>query len=102
MDAYSFPNAHLSTESAEDHAGRPCTLKDIKGHPKTLDCASLLRDLNRLRVPNAQTILLPAYSRSLHDPVPDSVAVSPECQVVIVEGKAQTDVFGCPELRSTP
>lgn len=91
MDAYSFPNAHLSTRPAEDHIGRPCTLKDIKGHPKTLDCASLLRDLDRLRAPNAQTILLPAYSRSLHDPVPDCVAVSPECQVIIVEGKTSIE-----------
>lgn len=86
MDAYSYPNAQLSAQSAEDHLGRPCTLKDIKGQPKTLDCASLLRDLERLRLPNAQTILLPAYSRQLHDPVPDCVAVAPECRLVIVEG----------------
>lgn len=87
MDAYSFPNAYLSTGPAEDHIGRPCTLKDIKGHPQTLDCAAFLQDLRHLRAKSAQTILLPAYSRSLHDPVPDCVAVSPECQVIIVEGK---------------
>lgn len=86
MDGYSFPNAHLSAQPAEDHLGRPCTLKDVKGHPKTLDCASLLRDLERLRLPNAQPILLPAYSRQLHDPVPECVAVARDCRLVIVEG----------------
>lgn len=86
MDAYSYPNAHLSAQPAEDHLGRACTLKDIKGQPKTLDCASLLRDLELLRLPIAQPILLPAYSRQLHDPVPDSVTVAPDCRVVIVEG----------------
>lgn len=86
MDAYSFPNAHLSAQPAEDHLGRACTLKDIKGQPKTLDCVSLLRDLERLRLPNARTLLLPAYSRHLHDPVPDCVAVAPDCSLVIIEG----------------
>ena len=86
MDAYSFPNAHLSAEPAKDHLGRACTLKDIKGKPDTLDCASFLVDLERLRSSNAETILLPAYSRELHDPVPACVAVEPECRVVIVEG----------------
>lgn len=86
MDAYSYPNAQLSAQPAEDHLGRACTLKDVKGQPKTLDCASLLRDLERLRLPNAQSVLLPAYSRQLHDPVPDCVAVAPGCRIVIVEG----------------
>lgn len=86
MDAYSYPNAQLSAQPAEDHLGRPCTLKDIKGQPETLDCASLLRDLERLRLPNAQTIMFPAYSRTLHDPVPDCVAVAPDCRLVIIEG----------------
>lgn len=86
MDAYSHSNAHLSAQQAEDQLGRACTLKDVKGQPRTLDCASLLRDLERFRLPNTQSILLPAYSRQLHDPVPDCVAVAPECRLVIVEG----------------
>ncbi|CAM9752644.1 unnamed protein product, partial [Hapterophycus canaliculatus] len=85
MDAYSFSNAYLSAESAE-HLGRPCTLKDVKGRPDTLDSASFLRDLDRLRFPSARTIMLPAYSRDLHDPVPNCVAVAPNCQIVVVEG----------------
>lgn len=87
MDAYSFPNTYLSAEPAE-HLGRPCTLKDIKGLPETLDSASFLRDLNHLRHPSVHNIMLPAYSRDLHDPVPDCVAVAPDCRVVIVEGAA--------------
>ncbi|CAM9094230.1 unnamed protein product [Ectocarpus fasciculatus] len=85
MDAYSYPNAHLAAEVTE-YLGRACTLKDIKGLPKTLDCASLLRDLGRLRTPSKESIKLPAYSRDLHDPVPDCIAVAPDCRVVIVEG----------------
>lgn len=87
MDGYSFPNSHLSTQRAEDDQGRPCSLKDIKGLPRTLDAEALLRDLRRLHRPSTQTVRLPAYSRDLHDPVPDSVAVDPQCRVVIVEGE---------------
>lgn len=85
MDAYSYPNAHLAAEVTE-YLGRACTLKDIKGLPNTLDCTSLLRDLGRLRTPTTESVKLPAYSRDLHDPVPDCVAVAPDCRVVIVEG----------------
>lgn len=86
MDGYSFPNSYLSAEPAVDHMGRPCTLKAVKGLPSTLDASALLRDLRRLRSTYADTVLLPAYSRDLHDPVPDCVAVTPSCRIVIVEG----------------
>lgn len=87
MDGYSFPNSYLSGEPAVDHRGRPCTLKDIKGLPSTLDAGALLRDLRRLRsADDMQTVLLPAYSRDLHDPVPDCVNIAPECRIVIIEG----------------
>lgn len=86
MDGYSFPNSYLSAEPAVDHLGRPCTLKAVKGLPCTLDAGALLRDLRRLRSTDAQTVLLPAYSRHLHDPVPDCVAVEPGCRIVIIEG----------------
>lgn len=87
MDAYSFPNSRLSATPAVDHLGRPCTLKDMKGLPSTLDAEALLRDIRRLCPPTAQTIFLPAYDRDLHDPVPNAVAVAPDCRVVLVEGK---------------
>lgn len=86
MDGYSFPNSYLSAEPAVDHIGRPCTLKAVKGLPSTLDAGALLRDLHLLRSTDAQTVLLPAYSRDLHDPVPDCVAVAPGCRIVIIEG----------------
>lgn len=88
MDGYSLPNSHLSAQSAKDHLGRSCTLKDVKGVPSTLDADAFLGDLVRLRSPDSatQAILLPAYDRDLHDPVTDSVTVAPECRVVIVEG----------------
>lgn len=88
MDGYSFPNSRLSAQPATDHLGHSCTLKDVKGLPSTLDADAFLGDLMRLRSPDSanQAIYLPAYDRDLHDPVPDIVAVAPECHVVIVEG----------------
>ncbi|CAM9739592.1 unnamed protein product, partial [Scytosiphon promiscuus] len=99
MDAYSFPNAYLSAEPAE-YLGRPCALKDIKGRPETLDSASFLRDLDYLRLRSTHTIMLPAYSRDLHDPVPNCVAVAPDCRIVIVEGLHLLHHEGCWEAIS--
>lgn len=87
MDGYSFPNSYLRAEQAIDHQGRPCTLKDIKGLPNTLDVDALLRDLLRLRTAGREPVLLPSYNRDLHDPVPDSVAIATDCKVVIIEGE---------------
>lgn len=65
MDGYSFPNSYLVSQSATDHLGRPCSLKEIKGAPSPLDADALLRDLLLLRssTSNTDAILLPAYSR---------------------------------------
>lgn len=87
MDGYSFPNSYLLAEQVLDHRSNPCTLKDIKGLPNTLDVDALLRDLLRLRTAGRETVLLPSYDRDLHDPVPDSVSIATDCKVVIVEGE---------------
>lgn len=87
MDGYSFPNSYLLAEQAFDHQSHPCTLKDIKGLPNTLDVDALLRDLLRLRTAGREPVLLPSYDRDLHDPVPDSVSIATDCKVVIVEGE---------------
>lgn len=86
MDGYSFPNSHLVAQPATDHLSRSCSLEDLKGIPVTLDADALLRDLLRLRTSKRESVLLPAYNRDLHDPVPDSVTVSTDCRVVVVEG----------------
>lgn len=87
MDGYSFPNSYLAAEPGVDHLGRPCTLKDIKGLPRTLDVDKFSSDLRRLHRPNGEAVLLPVYDRDLHDPVQEGVAIVPGCQIVIVEGE---------------
>jgi len=60
-------------------------LADVKGAPATFDRAALEALLDALREPNS-TVRAPAYSRELHDVVPDAITVTPETQIVLVEG----------------
>lgn len=86
MDGYMYPNSYLVAQSAKDHLGNPCSLKDIKGAPSTLDVEGLIRDLDRLRSRCCESVLLPSYDRNIHDPVPESIAVDLACRVVVIEG----------------
>ena len=75
MDGFHLPDAVLSERG----------LLASKGSPATFDRAGLEALLGRLRDP-ALTIFAPAYSRELHEVVPDAVEVGPEVRIVLVEG----------------
>lgn len=87
MDGYHFPNSHLDAHRGSDQ-GRDVTLRAIKGRPPTFDVGAFAADLRRLRSPRACTrdILLPAYDRRQHEPVPRALRVRPCHRIVIVEG----------------
>ena len=75
MDGFHLPQADL------DSLG----LADVKGAPSTFDRAALEALLDELREPNS-TVHAPAYSRELHAVVPDAITVTPDTQIVLVEG----------------
>ena len=80
-DAVAVPmdGFHLSAAELE-RAG----LAHLKGAPETFDPLALEALLAELRAGTSRTA--PAYSRELHDVIPDAIAVPPTCRIVIVEG----------------
>jgi pantothenate kinase len=85
MDGYHLPNAVLDARTGVDPDGEPATLRELKGSPPTFDADRLLADLRRI-TGTCETVRLPAYSRVLHEPVPDAVNVLPKTQWVFLEG----------------
>jgi len=74
QDAFHHPNACLAARG----------LRALKGVPETFDARAFVRALDRLRV--EPSLCLPAYDRTLHDPVPDVVRVRPDHRLALVEG----------------
>lgn len=60
-------------------------LRDRKGAPTTFDALGFASALEHLAT-STETVTWPAYSRVLHEPVPDAIAVPPEAQLIFVEG----------------
>lgn len=79
IDAYHFPNRHLLSHFAD---GVP--LKQVKGRFDTYDITALAGDLNSFRT--GANLSFPAYSRKLHDPVPNSISIDAAATLLILEG----------------
>ncbi|HEX9047095.1 MAG TPA: hypothetical protein VF988_08705 [Verrucomicrobiae bacterium] len=79
IDAYHFPNSYLLSHLADGVA-----LKQVKGRFDTYDVPALLRDLQAFTA--GETVSFPAYSRKLHDPVPDQVRVTASSALLVLEG----------------
>jgi len=79
IDAYHFPNRFLLSHFAD---GAP--LKQVKGRFDTYDVAALARDLNAFAA--GENTAFPAYSRKLHDPVPNSIRINSPATLLVVEG----------------
>ena len=75
MDGFHLPQAELVSRG----------LADIKGAPSTFDRAGLEALLVALR-DRTSTVHAPAYSRELHAVVPGAITVTPDTQIVLVEG----------------
>ena len=81
MDGFHYPNAYLDVhEVVED--GERKTLRSRKGAPFTFDVEALAIAVADLKV--ARPHPWPAYSRELHDVVPDAVEITGE--IALVEG----------------
>jgi pantothenate kinase len=76
MDGFHLPNTVLAERG----------LRDRKGAPDTFDVAAYVRLLRAVRDGTDRTLHAPAYSRELHEPVPDAHSVPPSVRLVISEG----------------
>lgn len=74
MDGFHFSNAQLAARG----------LAHLKGTPQTFDANALAALLESVRGGGEATA--PAYSRELHEPVPDAIHIPVTCRIVIVEG----------------
>ena len=79
IDAYHYPNSFLLS-----HFSGGAPLKLVKGRFDTYDAAALVRDLKTFAA--GEKVSFPAYSRKLHDPVPDSIRVESPATLLLVEG----------------
>lgn len=77
LDGYHRYNDSLRTRDSKHLKGRPCTF----------DIEKLERDVEQL-AKSAGKVRLPAYDRTIHDPVEDAIVVDepPRCCIVLVEG----------------
>jgi hypothetical protein len=85
LDGYHYPNAHLLSHPAPPGLPEQGPLKLYKGAHFTFDAARLAADLRRLRAASGP-VSLPAYDRTIHDPVEGRIVVAPGDQLVLVEG----------------
>jgi len=75
MDGFHLPDAVLAARG----------LANVKGAPSTFDRVGVEELLVRLRDASAM-VTAPAYSRELHAPVANAIAIPAETQIVLVEG----------------
>lgn len=79
IDAYHYPNSFLLS-----HFSNGVPLKQVKGRFDTYDVAALAQNLKAFA--SGQNVSFPAYSRKLHDPVPNSVLITAPASLLLVEG----------------
>ncbi len=83
MDAWHLPNAYLDSHYTE-RDGQPVLMRSVKGSPETYDHAGIQAFLEAAHA--QPSVAYPAYSRELHDPVPDAGRLTAGQHIVILEG----------------
>ncbi len=79
IDAYHYPNSFLTSHFSEGVA-----LKQVKGRFDTYNVAALAKDLKAFVLDG--NVAFPAYSRKLHDPVANSILITEQAALLVVEG----------------
>lgn len=82
MDGFHYPNRVLDSRSIHVD-GVEIPLRRLKGRPESFDLPALRQSLDAIRA--GEAVRWPRYDRTLHDPVPDAIAVLRE-GVLVVEG----------------
>jgi pantothenate kinase len=83
LDGFHLPNEELARRGLLDRKGSPETFRAQTFFAK-------LMEIKRGMLP----VMMPLYSRQLHEPVPDALEVPPDAAVVIVEGNYLFCDFG--------
>jgi pantothenate kinase len=83
LDGFHLGNAELSERG----------MVERKGSPETFLAQTFFSKLIEIKR-GGRPVLMPAYSRQLHEPVPDALEVRPETTFVIVEGNYVLCEFG--------
>lgn len=95
IDAYSYPNSLLSHTPVGTH-----TLKEVKGRYDTYNTTQLVNDLAHFR--QGDTLMIPEYSRKIHDPVPSAKQIQDPNTLLLVEGLwILSDFPGWESVRNT-
>jgi pantothenate kinase len=76
MDGFHLPNAVLEKRG----------LIGKKGSPETFDSDGYVRLIERLCSRSRETVLCPRYDRTLHEPVPDAIAIPMSIGLIVTEG----------------
>ncbi|MDO8521230.1 MAG: hypothetical protein Q7S52_03890 [bacterium] len=79
IDAFHFPNEYLAM-----HEKDGVNLQEVKGRHDTYDTQLLASELAHFR--EGAPVRFPAYSRTIHDPVPNAIAISEPDVLLILEG----------------
>ena len=84
MDGFHLPQAELVRLGRRDRMGAPDTF-DVDGFVATFEAVGVHGAASRNGTPGV-TVLAPGFDRVIEEPVPDAIAITPECSTVVVEG----------------
>lgn len=84
MDGFHLPQAELVRLGRRDRMGAPDTF-DVDGFVAALEAVGAVGAASRNRN-SGVTVLAPGFDREIEEPVPDAIAIAPECSTVVVEG----------------
>jgi pantothenate kinase len=83
LDGWHYPNGYLLAHVSMV-GGRPVHLMHLKGSAETFDADAALTCLQRIR--RGETVVCPVYDRLRHDVVPETLPITEDCSVVVLEG----------------
>lgn len=85
MDGFHLPNDELDRRRFVDVDGNAVALRSRKGSPASFDVDALLSAMKVLR-DAVESVSLPVYDRTVHEPVPGRLVVPPGVRIVLLEG----------------
>ena len=85
LDGYHYRNAYLDAHRTPPGVPEPASLRPYKGAHFTFDALRLADDLRTLETATVP-VALPAYDRTLHEPIDGAVTIEPRDRLVLVEG----------------
>lgn len=76
MDGFHYTNQELGRRG----------LSGRKGTPASFAAERFVRLIQRISEESSSVVYAPLYSREIHEPIEDAIAIAPQHQIIIVEG----------------